>query len=117
MSKYLLLTIAVLLMFPSFGTAKWYDNDGNIVEDTEWMKSSGDFGAQLLLVGDEKEFFKRWEEPSKNVHLNTVSKLQRGGSLITPIIFNGCMNSQWSPEFMDMPLEPDTLLEIVNENR
>ena len=37
--------------------------------------------------------------------------------ILFSIIFNGCMNSQWSPEFMDMPLGPDTLLEIVNENR
>lgn len=90
MTKTRLLTIAILLMLPSFSAAKWNDKEGKILEDTEWMKSSGEFGAQLVLIGDEKEFFKRWETPSRDVHLNTISQLQRGDSLITPIIFSGC---------------------------
>ena len=90
MKKIISTILLLILMCPAISTAKWNDKEGNILEDTEWMKSSGDFGAQLVLIGDEKEFFERWGTPSEDVHLNTISKLQRGESLITSIIFAGC---------------------------
>ena len=70
--------------------AAWKDKEGTVIDDTEWMKSSGDFGAQLVLIGDENEFLKRWKTPSKDVQIKTVSQLARGESLIAPVIFSGC---------------------------
>jgi hypothetical protein len=84
------LLVSFVLLLPIFAYGGWHDRQGNPQEDTEWMKSSGDFGAQLLLIGDEKEFIKRWETPSKIVEFTTVSEINRGEPLITPVIFSGC---------------------------
>jgi hypothetical protein len=90
MKNTILSIIFLFIVVPSISHGKWNDRQGNPVEDTEWMKSSGDFGAQLLLIGDENEFFKRWETPSATVKFETVSEINRGVPLITPIIFSGC---------------------------
>lgn len=90
MLKIVRLVIVLLLLAPAVSHGKWTDRQGNPVDDTEWMKSKGDFGAQLLLVADEDEFLKRWETPSDVVAFDTVSQISRGESLITPIVFNGC---------------------------
>jgi len=90
MNKTILFIISFFLFVPSISHGKWNDRQGNPVEDTEWMKSSGDFGAQLLLIGNEKEFFNRWKTPSETVKFETVSEINRGESFITPIIFSGC---------------------------
>jgi len=83
-----------LLMLSANCHAAWRDKEGKVLEDTESMKSSGDFGAQLVLIGDEDEFFKRWETPSKDVQINTISQLARGESLIAPVIFSGCYTNE-----------------------
>lgn len=83
-------TLALLLALPGLSPAGWKDMQGKPLEDTEWMKSHGDFGAQLLLITDEQAFFKRWETPSKVVSFDTASIVHRGQPLITPIIFSGC---------------------------
>lgn len=79
-----------LLVVSVSSHAAWRDKAGKTLDDTEWMKSSGDFGAQLVLIGDEDEFLKRWETPSDTVRLDSVSQLARGESLIAPVIFSGC---------------------------
>lgn len=94
MNNTIRLIIFFIFLTPSLSHAKWHDMQGDPVEDTEWMKSSGDFGAQLLLIGDEKEFFKRWETPSKVVQFETVSEINRGKPFITPIIFSGCQTDE-----------------------
>jgi len=68
MKNTLLAFLFLFLFFPAHAIGKWHDMEGNTIEDTEWMKSSDDFGAQLLLVGNEEEFFTRWETPSKVLH-------------------------------------------------
>jgi len=90
MKNTILSIIFLFIVVPSISHGKWNDRQGNPVEDTEWMKSSGDFGAQLLLIGNENDFFKRWETPSETVKFETVSEINRGEPLITPIIFSGC---------------------------
>ncbi len=90
MKNILRIPILFILLLPALCYAKWNDMQGHPVEDTAWMKSSGDFGAQLLLIGDEKEFFKRWQTPSAVVKFDTVSEIGRGEALITPVIFSGC---------------------------
>lgn len=90
MKNTILPILFLFMVVPSISHGKWNDWQGNPIEDTEWMKSSGNFGAQLLLIGDENEFFKRWKTPSETVKFETVSEINRGEPLITPIIFSGC---------------------------
>ncbi len=67
----------------------WKDKEGNMQEDTPWMKSKGDFGATLFIV-NEKEFFKVWNKPSKSVNIDIVEKIHKGDEVIFPIVFSGC---------------------------
>jgi hypothetical protein len=90
MIKAIHLLMVTMLLLPAGSPAKWKDRQGNILPDTDAMKSEGDFGAQLLLIDDEKRFFKRWNTPSKVVDVDTVSEIPRGAPLITPVIFSGC---------------------------
>lgn len=90
MKNALLVFLFLFSFFPIHALGKWHDMQGNTLEDTEWMKSSDDFGAQLLLVGNEEEFLKRWETPSKIFNTKTISEIKRGEPFITPIIFSGC---------------------------
>jgi len=94
MKNILRLLISFILLIPFLSHGSWRDMDGNSVEDTEWMKSSGAFGAQLLLVGNEKEFFRRWKTPSEVVELEAISEINKGKPLITPVIFNGCQANE-----------------------
>jgi len=95
MKSIKLFTVLLLIFLVSVHShAAWKDKEGNVLDDTEWMKSSGDFGAQLVLIGDEDEFFKRWETPSKDVHINTTFQITRGESLIAPVIFSGCSTNE-----------------------
>ncbi len=86
-----LIFLLVCLMLPVSATSQWKDRQGRPVDENEWMKSSGEFGAQLLVIGDDVEFFNRWMTPSEEVRLETVSEVGRGGSVIMPIIFSGCL--------------------------
>ena len=67
----------------------WKDKEGNLVKETPWMKSKGDFGVTLFIV-NEKEFFKVWNKPSQSVNIDIVEKIHKGDEVIFPIVFSGC---------------------------
>lgn len=68
----------------------WKDREGNLVPDTASQKSSGKFGASLILVDDEAKFLEAWETPSETVSIDTVSKIERNKILTAVVIFSGC---------------------------
>jgi hypothetical protein len=90
MKNVLFVLLFLFILLPAAAVAQWHDKDGRPVADTESMKSSDDFGASLLLIGDEEEFLKKWATPSKVFPANNISKIEKGGIFITPIIFAGC---------------------------
>jgi len=90
MKLFLLIFLSASLMLSAGVSGQWRDRQGHPLEDTASMKSNGDFGAQLIVIGDEEAFFRRWLTPSAEVRLDTVSEVERGGSVIVPVIFSGC---------------------------
>ena len=87
-------TILLIVFIPILSIGEWRDLNGHSIKDTAWMKSSGNFGAQLILVSNEKEFLKRWNTPTKGVKIPIVTGVNKGELLITPVLFAGCQTNQ-----------------------
>jgi hypothetical protein len=87
-SRRVLLFIFVLLSAPAF--AGWIDREGNALPDTEFRKSNGDFGAQLVLTDKEEQTFRKWNTPSSVVDIATTNRIQVNRFLTAVIIFSGC---------------------------
>jgi len=87
--KLKVLTYTILLVFSIMAHA-WIDRDGKIIADSNNRKSIGDFGAWLILVDDEKSFFKAWETPTPVVNIDTADKVQRNKPIILLVVFSGC---------------------------
>ena len=70
--------------------AAWIDKSGKSLPDTDARKANGDFGAHLVLVGDEGQLFDRWSTPSNTVDVATIDKVPVNGPVNAHIIFGGC---------------------------
>lgn len=82
--------LIVLLMIPSVAVAGWINKQGEKLPDSDDRKSIGDFGAQLILVADERELFKRWATPSETVDVKTTNSVKVNGFISAFIVFSGC---------------------------
>ncbi len=83
--------IALTLPLACFGA--WIDENGNPIPDTSSMRSSGDFGAQLILTASEQEFRRVWNSTSGTPKLQTTNKVRIGQSISGVILFSGCAPS------------------------
>ena len=86
----ILRSLIVLIFTPTLAFAGWINKQGEVLPDVEYRKAVGDFGAQLILVGDEQELFKRWAIPSKTVDINTIDTVKVNGFTNAFVIFSGC---------------------------
>jgi hypothetical protein len=85
MRKTLFLGLALIVM-PLFGQWK---QDGKAIRDEPWRKSSGTFGAMLLLTDHPYEFVEEWKRPElPTIHTTTVA--ERGRPIAAFVIFLGC---------------------------
>lgn len=82
-----------LLMTPTLAFAGWINKQGEKLPDSDDRKAVGDFGAQLILVADERELFKRWATPSETVDLKTTDVVKVNGFISAFIVFSGCKAS------------------------
>jgi len=89
----LLVSIALLLS-PIAVAGAWIGPDGKPLPETESMRSVGDFGVQVVLTPDEKEFRTAWNAGPTPPTLKVAAKVARGGSLSAMIIFHGCTPNQ-----------------------
>ncbi|HYV85419.1 MAG TPA: hypothetical protein VFB49_05875 [Patescibacteria group bacterium] len=90
--KTLGLTLMLLTTSGAIGWAQWRE-EGKVVPDTAWMKSSGNFGAMLFLTDKAEDFFKEWNhEPSPDYRprIGTVTEARRGGQVASIVLFMGC---------------------------
>ena len=55
--------LVVLLIASTTHAVPQWRAEGEPVPDTEWQKSSGDFGAMLLIANDPQTFFEAWNRP------------------------------------------------------
>jgi hypothetical protein len=83
-------SIAVILMAPICAVAGWINKSGESLPNLDSRKSVEAFGAQLILVANEDQLFKRWNVPSKSVDINTTDKVAVNGAINAFIVFGGC---------------------------
>lgn len=82
--------LILLLLFPVIAFAGWINKQGEKLPETESRKSTGEFGAQLIFVGDENQLFKRWATPSDTVDVKTIDSVKVNGEVNAFVIFSGC---------------------------
>lgn len=87
MKKFL---VALAISIPLFANGAWIDAKGNPIPDTPSMRSSGDFGVQLALTANEKEFRSTWNATTGTPQLTTASAAKVGSSISGVLIFSGC---------------------------
>jgi hypothetical protein len=63
---------------------------GKPVPDTPSMRSSGEFGAQLLLTSSEQAFRQNWNTTAGTPKLHTTRTVKVGQSISGVILFTGC---------------------------
>jgi hypothetical protein len=70
----------------------WREN-GKLVPDTPWRKSSGQFGAMLIVTDEPAEFFASWEKPSRpgyEPRISPAKDARRGDTVVAVVPFAGC---------------------------
>ena len=77
-------------MFPFTAQSEWADKEGNIIPDSENMKSAGDLIAQLIITDDEAQVLKNWETPSESVYFPATETIERNKLITAFIVFGGC---------------------------
>lgn len=77
-------------LFPLAGNCAWIDSKGNPVPNTDSMKSAGDFGVQLILTPDEKEFRHIWNSTTGTPKVVSTNKVNVGSSIGGVLVFSGC---------------------------
>ena len=82
--------LILILLLPSMAIAGWLNKQGEPMPDSENRKSKGDFGAHLVLVGDEEELFRSWDIPSDPVYLKTIDSVKINDFITAVVIFSGC---------------------------
>lgn len=89
---YRILSILGLLLLATSAFAQWRA-EGEVVPDTEWRKSSGDFGAMLLVTNDPDSFFEAWSRPPSPDYkptIETSAEAHRGDNVVGVVVFLGC---------------------------
>jgi hypothetical protein len=80
----------LLALLPCTAQSAWIDQSGNPLPDTESMRSTGDFGVQVVLTADEGQLRQTWSSSKTPPKLNTTDIVGLGGSVSALLIFHGC---------------------------
>lgn len=84
----------LLLLFamsaPLIAQSAWIDSTGKPIPETESMRSSGNFGVQVVLTPDDKQFRQTWNSTKGTPKLSSTNSIRLGSSVAAVIIFHGC---------------------------
>jgi hypothetical protein len=89
--KYLYL---ILFTIPLFVQASWMDSKGNVIPDTNSMRSIGDFGVKMMLTPSDAQFRQTWESTKHIPKLQTTDSVRVGSPIAVVLIFHGCTPNQ-----------------------
>ena len=89
-ANFVRFVLIAALILPAFVNAGWVDKNGNHLTDTPDMKSSGAFGAMVLLTAKEKETFEKWGIPSVEVFIDTADTFKKNEFVTVLVFFVGC---------------------------
>jgi len=82
--------LIALILLSETVKAGWIDKQGNSITDSDNMKSSIDFIAQLVITDNEAKVLKNWNTPSEGVYFPTTDKIERNKIITAFIVFGGC---------------------------
>ena len=82
--------LALFVALPFAAQSGWLQPDGSKVPDTASMRSSGDFGAHLILTPDAEKFRRTWNSTKGTPSLATTKAVKIGSSISGVLIFTGC---------------------------
>lgn len=72
-------------------TAAWLDDKGQPLPERPFMRSSGDFGVQLVLTPDAAAFVKTWNAAKTQApRLAVTGTVRRGEAVSAMLVFSGC---------------------------
>lgn len=84
------LTLFFLTFLPLMVQSAWIDSTGKPVPETESMRSTGDFGIQIVLTADEKQFRHAWNASNTPPRLSSTNSVRVGEAVSALLIFHGC---------------------------
>lgn len=75
---------------PLIAQSGWIDSSGKSIADTESMRSAGNFGVQVVLTPDDKQFRHTWNSATGTPKLNSTNSVRHDSSVTAVLIFYGC---------------------------
>lgn len=92
--KYALVLKMLGLFFfasgPLYAHGAWIDKNGKPLPETESMRSSGNFGVQMILTPDDAQFRKTWNSTKGTPNLKSTDSVKPEGSIAAMLVFHGC---------------------------
>lgn len=80
----------LFLILPCFVNASFIGPNGLPIPETEYRKTDGGFGAELVVTHDEKEALKNWNTESEGVYFPTTDVFHKGKIITALLVFKGC---------------------------
>jgi hypothetical protein len=84
------LLLFLALFLPLIAQSAWIDASGKPIPDTESMRSAGNYGVQVVLTPDDKQFRQSWKSTNATPKLSSTDSVRLGSSVAAVIIFHGC---------------------------
>ncbi len=84
------LVLFLALSLPLIAQSAWIDSSGKPIPDTESMRSAGNFGVQVVLTPDDKQFRQTWNSTKGTPKLSSTNAVRLGSSVAAVLIFHGC---------------------------
>lgn len=90
MKRFLAFLALLVALLPFATQSAWVDATGKPIPDTESMRSTGDFGVQIVITADEAQFRQIWNSSKTPPKLSITNTVRLGGSVSALLIFHGC---------------------------
>lgn len=81
---------ALLLAIPLMAQAVWVDSKGKPLPDKPSRQTLGTFGAQVMMVADEKRLDEQWKTLPLPTKIDKAATARRGETIYGAIFFFGC---------------------------
>lgn len=79
---------AVAALLAPMVTGQWHENRARVADES-WRKTSGEFGAMVVLTDDFEAFKAEWAKPGIPT-IHSQDKVARGQLLVAVVVFSGC---------------------------
>ncbi len=84
------LLTAVTLCLPLLSHAVWLDSKGKPLPDKPSRQTLGSFGAQVMMVPDDKRLEEQWKARPLPTKLDKIATAKRGVPVHAALFFFGC---------------------------